>query len=69
MLAPWGMEQYSSSTAQAALDFAEPGARLIFSCGWHITKDKQDRYSWGFLAMVATLGWIARLFRIGQLVG
>src|SRR5262245_849245 len=41
VLAPWGVRSYSSSTAQAVLDLAEPGARLVFSCGWHITRDGQ----------------------------
>ena len=42
VLVPWGNQQYSTSTAQAVLDFASPGARLIFSCGWHITRDGKD---------------------------
>jgi hypothetical protein len=44
VLVPWGTHQYSSGTAQAVLDYARPGARLIFSCGWHITRDGQDVY-------------------------
>jgi nucleoside-diphosphate-sugar epimerase len=36
VLAPWGMRNYSSGTAQAVLDYARAGARLVFSCGWHI---------------------------------
>ena len=39
VLVPWGVNDYSSGTAQAVLDFAPPGARLIFSSGWHITRD------------------------------
>jgi hypothetical protein len=35
---------YATGTAQAVLDYAQPGARLIFSCGWHITRDGQDVY-------------------------
>src|SRR5262245_16527075 len=35
VLVPWGMKQYSAGTAQAVLDHAPPGARLVFSCGWH----------------------------------
>ncbi len=50
VLVPWGVQQYSSGTAQAVLDYARPGARLIFSCGWHITRDGQDVYSRSFLA-------------------
>lgn len=44
VLVPWGAHQYSSGTAQAVLDHAQPGARLIFSCGWHITRDGKDVY-------------------------
>jgi hypothetical protein len=44
VLVPWGTHQYSSGTAQAVLDYAQPGARLIFSCGWHITRDGKDIY-------------------------
>lgn len=40
-----GVQRYSTGTAQAVLDFAEPGARLIFSCGWHITKASDTRWT------------------------
>ena len=45
VLVPWGVQQYASGTAQAVLDHARPDARLIFSCGWHISRDGQDVYS------------------------
>ncbi|MHC1781201.1 MAG: NAD(P)-dependent oxidoreductase [Anaerolineaceae bacterium] len=45
VLVPWGANHYATGTAQAVLDFAQPDARLIFSCGWHITRDGQDAYS------------------------
>lgn len=69
VLAPWGNKhrKYASGTAQAVLDFAEPNARLIFSCGWHITKDGCDQYSLGFRAMVATFRFVGNLFRIADL--
>lgn len=67
VLVPWGVQQYSSGTAQAVLDFAEPGARLAFSCGWHISRDGQDQYSWWFTTMLAVFGWVARLFRMVEL--
>lgn len=63
VLAPWGVHQYSSGTAQAVLDHAEPGARLVFSCGWHITRDGQDRYSRRFLATVRLMTWLAKAVR------
>lgn len=67
VLVPWGMKQYSTGTAQAVLDFAEPGARLVFSCGWHITRDGTDRYTWKLRAFVSVFGAVARLFRIADL--
>jgi hypothetical protein len=67
VLAPWGMQQYASGTAQAVLDFAEPGARLVFSCGWHITRDGKDQYSWGFRAMVAVFRWVGLITRMAEL--
>uniref|UniRef100_C6E2D8 Short-chain dehydrogenase/reductase SDR n=1 Tax=Geobacter sp. (strain M21) TaxID=443144 RepID=C6E2D8_GEOSM len=67
VLVPWGVRQYSSGTAQAVLDYARPDARLIFSCGWHITLDGQDKYSQSFKAFVAAFGRLASLFRFAEL--
>ena len=67
VLAPWGVQQYSSGTAQAVMDFAEPGARLVFSCGWHITRDGKDVYSWKLKAVVAIFGTVARWLRLVEL--
>jgi hypothetical protein len=63
VLVPWGVHQYSSGTAQAVLDHARPGARLVFSCGWHITRDGQDVYSRTFKGALKVVGWLARLAR------
>jgi NAD(P)-dependent dehydrogenase (short-subunit alcohol dehydrogenase family) len=60
VLAPWGRTNYASGTARAVIDHAEPGARLVFSCGWHITRDGRDVYSWKIRAIVALVGPIAR---------
>ena len=67
VLAPWGVQQYSSGTAQAVIDFAEPDARLIFSCGWHISRDGKDVYSWKLKTFVKIFGVIARLLRFVEL--
>ena len=67
VLAPWGVHQYSSGTTQAVLDYAQPGARLVFSCGWHITRDGKDVYSWKMKALVKIGGGIARLFRVVEI--
>ena len=67
VLVPWGVQQYSTGTAQAVLDHARPGARLVFSCGWHITRDGSDVYSWTFRALVRVFRWIARLTRLADL--
>ncbi len=63
VLVPWGVHQYSSGTAQAVLDYAQPGARLVFSCGWHITLDGEDVYSRKLKWEVAVLGRLGRLAR------
>ena len=64
VLVPWGTQQYSAGTAQAVLDHARPGARLIFSCGWHITKDGQDVFSKALKRLESVARWIGRLTRI-----
>jgi hypothetical protein len=46
VLVPFGVDGYATGTAQAVLDHAPPGARLVFSCGWHITRDGRDVYPW-----------------------
>lgn len=63
VLVPWGIQQYSSGTAQAVLDHAEPDARLIFSCGWYITRDGQDQYSWRFRTVLRIATRVGRLLR------
>jgi hypothetical protein len=67
VLAPWGVHGYSTGTAKAVLDQAEPGARLVFSCGWHISKDGKDRYSRKLRLQVAVFGPVARLIRLADL--
>ena len=63
VLAPRGVHGYSTGTAQAVLDLASPGARLVFSCGWHISRDGQDVYSRSLKWKVAVLGGLAKLLR------
>ena len=67
VLVPRGVHQYATGTAQAVLDAAEPDARLVFSCGWHITLDGQDVYPWRLKALVAVGGRLARLARFADL--
>jgi len=67
VLVPWGVQQYASGTAQAVLDYAEPEARLAFSCGWHISRDGKDQYSLGLRFFVAVFGFLARLLRLVEL--
>ncbi|HCQ66783.1 MAG TPA: short-chain dehydrogenase [Rhodobacteraceae bacterium] len=71
VLAPWGFTNYASGTARAVLHSAEPGARLIFSCGWHISKDGKDRYSLRqrfIYALFTFLGWATRMADISDQV-
>ena len=67
VLVPRGVHGYSTGTAQAVLDHAPPGARLVFSSGWHITRDGQDVYSWKLKAIVKVFGPLARLARFADL--
>ena len=61
VLVPWGNQHYSTGTAQAVLDHARPGARLIFSCGWHITRDGTDVYPPSLQREEKIARWITRL--------
>jgi NAD(P)-dependent dehydrogenase (short-subunit alcohol dehydrogenase family) len=64
VLVPWGSHHYASGTAQAVLDHAQPGSRLIFSCGWHITLDGKDVYSPSLQREEKVARWLGRLTRI-----
>lgn len=66
VLVPWGVKGYSTGTAQAVLDFAPPHARLLFSCGWHITRDGRDVYPLSLRLFVRVFGWIARVTRLAD---
>lgn len=63
VLVPFGVDHYASGTAQAVLDHARPGARLVFSCGWHISRDGRDVYPWKLRMEVAVFGPLAKLIR------
>ena len=67
VLVPRGVHGYATGTAQAVLDHARPGARLVFSCGWHITRDGRDVYSWKLKALVKVFSPLARLARFADL--
>jgi uncharacterized protein YbjT (DUF2867 family) len=67
VLFPWGVQQSSTGMAQAVLDCAAPGARLVFSCGWHITRDGQDVYSRSFKLLVKVFRWVLRLTRFADI--
>jgi hypothetical protein len=64
VLVPWGVNNYSSGTAQAVLDYAPQGARLIFSCGWHITLDGKDVYSRRDKFFEKAAGWLGKVTRM-----
>ncbi|NNM33155.1 MAG: NAD(P)H-binding protein [Gemmatimonadetes bacterium] len=67
VLVPWGVQQYASGTAQAVLDYAPVDARLVFSCGWHITRDGKDVYPWKLKFLVHVVGRLARLARVVEI--
>jgi hypothetical protein len=49
------------------LDHAPAAARLVFSCGWHISLDGQDVYSRAFMAKVKVAGAVAKMARVVDL--
>ncbi len=61
VLVPWGRRRYAARTAQTVIDFAQPGARLVFSCGWHITRDGQDVYTESLKRQESLARWAGRL--------
>lgn len=67
VLVPWGLRRYSTGTAQAVLDYARPGARLVFSCGWHITRDGKDVYSTALKLQMKLFGPLLRLTRVADI--
>lgn len=67
VLVPWGIKGYATGTAQAVLDFSPAAARLVFSCGWHISRDGKDRYPWQLRLFVALFGRLARWARFADL--
>jgi NAD(P)-dependent dehydrogenase (short-subunit alcohol dehydrogenase family) len=67
VLVPRGVHHYAAGTAQAVLDHARPGARLVFSCGYHITRDGQDVYTWKVRVLVQVAGRLAKLARLVDL--
>jgi uncharacterized protein YbjT (DUF2867 family) len=66
VLVPFGVRHYASGTAQAVLDHARPDARLVFSCGWHISRDGKDVYPWKLRIEVAVFGPLAKLVRFAD---
>jgi len=62
-LVPHGVHGYATRTAQAVLDLAAPGARLVFSCGWYISCDGQDVYPHRLMWKVHVLGGFGKLVR------
>ncbi len=67
VLVPMGVKNYSSGTARAVLSHAEPDARLVFSCGWHISLDGKDVYSWLLKAQVSIGGRIGKWLRFADI--
>lgn len=49
------------------LDFAEPGARLVFLCGWHISRDGKDVYPWTMRAFLKVFDTVTRLTRFADI--
>lgn len=64
VLVPWGNQHYATGTAQAVLEYAKPNARLIFSCGWHITRDGKDVYPFSLKTQETFARWFGRFTHV-----
>jgi len=65
VLVPFGVRHFSMETARAVLECSEKDARLVFSCGWHISRDGKDVYSSKLKFQEKFFG-IAKLFGIAD---
>jgi hypothetical protein len=67
MLVPRGGGGYAAGIAQGVLDLAPPGARLVFSCGRHISRDGKDVYPRKLRIEMALFRPLLRLLRIASI--
>ncbi|MBL9045855.1 MAG: NAD(P)H-binding protein [Tabrizicola sp.] len=67
VLVPWGVRGYATDTAKAVLDLADPGARLVFSCGWHISRDGLDRYPLSLRLQMRIIPPLVKVLRIADI--
>ncbi|MDP2064304.1 MAG: NAD(P)H-binding protein [Phaeovulum sp.] len=67
VLVPWGVKGYATKTAEAVLAHADPGARLVFSCGWHISMDGKDRYPRRLRLEMRIIPPLVRLLRVADI--
>lgn len=67
VLVPWGTDGMATRTALAVLRHAPSGARLIFSGGWHMRRDDNDRYALPQLLPNWFFGRIAKLTRMADI--
>lgn len=63
----WGMKGYATNTVEAVLKGAPETARLIFSSGWHISRDGLDKYPLSLHCFVRVFGAVARCLRIADI--
>ncbi len=61
VLVPWGTDGMATRTARAVLDHAAPGARLVFSTGWHAARDGRDHYTLPHRIKTSLIGLAVRL--------
>lgn len=67
VLTPWGVDGMARKTAQAVLDLAPPEARLVFSCGWHVSRDANDKPTFELRVLVPLLTPVFRFLRIADI--
>ncbi|SBS34733.1 hypothetical protein MAQ5080_02958 [Marinomonas aquimarina] len=67
VLVPWGVSGYAQGTVETVLNFSKVGARLLFSCGWHIQFDERDQHCPRQTLLIHWLAKVMRWLRIADL--
>ncbi|MFD1383274.1 NAD(P)-dependent oxidoreductase [Rhodanobacter aciditrophus] len=63
----WGVNGYATHTVEAVLNAAPKEARLVFSGGWHLSRDGLDQYPLSLRCFAAVFGSLARWLRFADL--
>jgi uncharacterized protein YbjT (DUF2867 family) len=67
VLVPWGRDRMATRMAEAVIKHAKLDARLVFSCGWHVRLEYDDRYPLKERIKSWVFGRIAKLMQMADI--